>query len=184
MAHRIKRYHMDFKGGQINTAAAFMGVAFFLRIVYYFGFTRTETVPIGEQLLWLIIPMALEAAFMIMLRGAKLDVPGVYGAMGAVYCLLLIVQGLSYGSVLRMILAVIAYVICGGLLLVACMGLLSREIAVLAIFGTAAVRFLVFDLKSYILELHLIRFMTEAAALCALMGLGYLALGLKERKKT
>lgn len=178
MKQKLKRYHTDFDSKGVSACAALMGVAFFLRVVYYFGFSRTETVGIGELLMMLIFPMVLEAVFMIVLRGVRLDAPGLYGILSAVYCVLLILQSLQYGSVLRMILAIIAYVVCGGIFLAVTAGLLSKEISVTLFFLTAVVRFC-FVLKPYILSLHLVAFLPEAAGLCVVVALGCLASGLR-----
>lgn len=180
MAHRIKCYHMDFEGKGLATAAVLMGLAFFLRMVYYFGFTSTETVGLAELILFLILPLVLEAGFIVLLRGVRLNISLVYGILGAVYCALLIAQSLYYGSILRMVLGIIAYVLCGGLLVVVSLGLLSKDIAVTMCVGTAVVRLAVFDLKPYFLELNLVAFLSEAAAICAVLALGYMAMGLKE----
>lgn len=180
MAHRIKGYHMDFEGKWLGSAAVLMGIAFFLRVVYYFGFMPIQTVGIGELILFLILPLVLETGFIVLLHGVRLNMPLVYGVMGALYCGLLIAQSLQYGDILRMVLDIIAYLLCGGLLVVVSLGLLSKGIAVLASLATAAVRLMVFDLKPYLLELELVAFLPEAAAICAIVALGYLAMGMKE----
>lgn len=178
MANKALCYHMEPEGKGIRACACFMGLAFFLRVVYYFGFTRTESVGFGVLLLMLVVPMVLEAAFMILLRGVKLDAPGLYGILVAAYCVLLIMQGLQYGNLLRMIFAIVAYLVCGGIFLAVTAGLLSREIAVTLFFVTACVRFL-FVLGPYILSMRLIAFLPEAAGLSAVVALGCLACGLK-----
>lgn len=182
MKHRIKRYHLGPEGKGAVGAAALMGIAFFLRCMFYFGFTRTETVGVGELLVWLILPMLLEAAFMVLLRGIKLDAARIYGILGVVYSILLVLQCIGYGSLLRMILGIIAYVICGGSLLAASFGWLNKDIAFTFYFVTAVVR-VVFDLKPYIFEFHPVLFMKEAAGLCGVFALCLLAFGLKLPKE-
>ncbi len=180
MAHRIKGYHMDFEGKWLGSAAVLMGMAFFLRVVYYFGFTQIQTVAISEMILLLILPLVLETGFIVLLRGVRLNAPLVLGILGAVYCGLLIAQSVLCGDILRMILGIIAYLLCGGLLVVVSLGLLSKGIAVLVCLATAVVRLMVFDLKPYFLELDLVAFLPEAAAICAIVALAYLAMGMKE----
>lgn len=182
MSNKICRYHVDMEGKWVWGCASLMGLAFFLRMVYYFGFTRTETLRFSTLMLMLILPLVLEAVFMIALRGLRLDAPGLYGILAATYCVLLILQGLQYASLIRMILAIIAYLVCGGIFLAVTTGLLSREIAVTLFFLTAGVRFL-FVLKPYILSGRLIAFLPEAAGLCAVVALGALALGLQPVQK-
>jgi uncharacterized MnhB-related membrane protein len=174
-------YRMDFESRQHFAAPALMGVAFFLRAVYYFGFTRPETVGAWNLIIFLILPMLLEAAFMVLMRGMRYNAPGMYGILGAVYCLLLMLQSFQTGSVVRIILSVIAYLVCGAALVVVTGGLLSRGVAVTALFVTLAVRFLFFDLSGYVFSFRIVGFIREAAALCGILGLGLLSLGLKEK---
>lgn len=174
-------YRMDFEGRHHFAAAALMGGAFFLRAVYYFGFTRPEAAGAWNLLLFLIAPMLIELSFMVLLRGVRLNAPGSYGILGAVYCLLLVLQSFRSGSVLRIILSVMAYLICAAVLLTATGGLMSKGMAVVALFVTLAVRFLFFDLSGYIFSFRVVAFIQEAAALCGICSLGCLSLGLKEK---
>lgn len=183
MKQTVRHYHMDMDGKAVSTGCVLLGIALFLRAVYYFGFSRTESVGFGTLLLGLILPLLLELALIVLLRGVKLDAAGLYGIIGAAYCVLLMVQCFQYGNVFRTVLGIIAYVLCGGLCFCAVAGLLSKEISVAAFFLTAVIRFL-FVLKPYILGLHLIAFLPEAAGLCAVCALGYLVLGLKPVKKS
>lgn len=182
---KTHKYRMDFEGRPHFATAALMGGAFFLRAVYYFGFTRPEEAGAWNLLIFLILPMLLEAAFMVLLRGVKLNAPGVYGIMGAVYCLLLLLQSFQSGSIFRVLLAVLAYLICAVAFLAVMAGMLSKGVAVTALFATLGVRFLCFDLVGYIFSFRIIGFIREAAALCGILSLACLSLGLieKTRKK-
>lgn len=179
---KTHKYRMDCDGKHHLGATALMGGAFFLRAAYYFGFTRPETVGVWNLIVFLILPMLLEAAFMVMIRGVKLNLPGVYGIMGAVYCLLLILQSFQLGSVLRMILAIIGYLICGAALVGVGWGLLSKSLGVTVLLVVLVVRFFAFDL-SYILNLRVIGFIREAAGLCGILAMVFLCGGLTEKKR-
>ncbi|MBQ7346218.1 MAG: hypothetical protein IJW45_09205 [Oscillospiraceae bacterium] len=181
MKDKRKRYHTDLEGRGVFFCGCFLGLAFFLRGVFYFGFTRTETVDLWTLIMMLILPWLLEAAFITLLRGVRLDAPGLYGILGAVYCLLLVLQCIQYESLIRMILGIIAYVICGGLLLGVSAGYLSRELGAVSFFTVGAVRFLL-ALGDYVLPLRLVAFLPEAAGLCAVLALGCLTLGMKQKK--
>lgn len=178
---KAHNYRLDFDGTQHFAAAALMGVAFFLRAVYYFGFTRPETLGAWNLLIFLILPLLVEGSFMVLLKGIRYNAPGVYGILGAVYCLLLMLQSFQSGSVVRIIMSVIAYLICGAALVTVTGGMLSRGVAVTALFTTLAVRFLFFDLGGYIFSFRIVGFIQEAAALCGILSLGCLSLGLIEK---
>lgn len=181
---RTHDYRMDFESRQHFAAAALMGGAFFLRAVYYFGLIRPETVGAWNLTLFLVLPMLVEVAFMVLLRGVRLNAPGIYGILGTVYCLLLILQSFQSGNVLRIVLSIIGYLVCAASLLTATGGLLSRGMASTALFLTVTVRFLAFDLSGYIFSFRIVSFIQEAAALCGLLSLCCLSLGLKEKAST
>ena len=176
----IHKYRMDPEGKWHLGATAMMGVAFFLQAAYYFGFTRPENTGGVEMAMFLILPMVLELAFMVMIRGVKLNLPGVYGIMGAVFCAVLAVQGIMIGGVLRIILSIIGYLICGAALVGVGWGLLSKSLGVTALLLTFTVRLLAFDLK-LLTGLRLVAFMREAAGLCVILALAFLCAGLTEK---
>ncbi len=177
------RYQMNFDSNSHFAVAVLMGAAFFLRIAYYLGFSRPNEAGLWLVLTGLILPVLVEAAFMVLLRGVRLNAPGVYGILGMVYCGLLLLQTFQYADVVRTVLGILAYVICGGLLLGTVGGMLSKEIVVTATFLTIVVRFFVFDLGKYIFSLRLVAFMPEAASLCGLLALALFAYGLKAPQK-
>ena len=60
MKRRISyNYSMDFNGRSHFATAALMGAAFFLRAVYYFGFTRPGAVGAWNLVIFLIRPLLL-----------------------------------------------------------------------------------------------------------------------------
>ncbi len=180
MAYQIKHYRMEMEGRCAITAASLMGLALFLRVFYYFGLVGVNNVGALWLIMGLILPLALEIGFVVLLKGIRLNAPGLYGIIGAAYCLLLLIQSFQYGSVVRIVLGILAYLICGGLVFVVSGGWLSKEIGVTALFATAAIRFFVFCLGKYIFSLSLVAFLPEAAALCGICALGVLVNGLKE----
>lgn len=178
---KTHNYRMDFESKQHFAVATLMGGAFFLRAVYYFGFTRPENVGVWNLLIFLILPMLLEAGYMVLLRGIRFNAPGVYGMMGAGYCLLLMLQSFQSGGVLRIILAVLAYLACAVSILAVTAGLLSKGVAVALLLLTLGGRFLIFDLSGYVFSFRIVAFIREAAALCGISSLYCLCAGLKER---
>lgn len=179
---KIHKYQMDPDGKFHLATTALMGLSFFLRAAYYFGFTRPENAGGFELLMLLILPMLLEIGFMVMIRGLKLNLPGIYGIMGATFCAILLIQSFCVGGVLRIILAILAYMICGAALVGVGWGLLSKSLGVTVLGLTFAIRLLAFDLK-YLLGLRLVVFMREVAGLCAILALAFLCAGFFEKDK-
>ena len=181
----LKRYKMDMDGKNLRGCLACLGLAFFLRVLYYFGCVRIENVGIWQLLSWLILPMLLEGALIVLLRVLRLDAPGIYAILGAVMGLILVFQSFGYGSVLRTILAILAYIGCSVLLLGVAGGFLSKQIAVAGYLVTALVRFFGFEMVQFVFKLRIIAFVKEVTGLLALAALMYLAASYKqvERKK-
>ena len=177
------RYRMDCDGKYHVYSTALMGCAFFLRLAYYFGFTRPETAGVWSLIVFLILPALLEVGYMVMVRGLKLDLLRVYGVMGAAICFLMMLQAFTAGGVLRIILSIPAYLLCGGAVLGVCWGYLQKSLGVTVLAVTFAVRLLTFDLFEYILKLRLIPFIREAAGLCAILALLFLCVGLQDRRR-
>ena len=186
MAQRkMKRYMLDMTGKSMSGALIMCGLAFFLRAVYYFGCVQIESVSFWELLTWMFLPMLLEAAFIVMLRVLRLNLPGIYAIMAAAVGLLMVFQSFGYGSILRTILSIIAYLGCSVLIIGVAGGYLSKQIAVAGYVVTALVRFFGFELGQMVFRLRLTAFIKDATGLFALIGLMYLAASFKEieRKK-
>lgn len=184
MAYQIKRYRMDFDGKGISAAGIFLGSALFLRIVYFFGFAHIFDASVGEMLLWLIFPGFLEVVTVALLRAVRYNAPGIYGILGALQCLLLIVMCFSYGNTLRTVLGVIAYFLCGGLIFTCSAGWLSKGIATLMFAVTVAVRMFVFELPRILGDFHVVSNLLPLASLCVVLGLGFMSLDFKLAKKS
>lgn len=170
-------YQMDFSGKCVKICAAFMGFSFFLRFVYYFGFTNLKDVGFIEILSSMLCSIALTGAFVFLLSWIRLNAPGLYGILGSVGCALLIFGSFFSGSVLRIVLAVIWY-IPAAVILVATVGgfLPGRILASFMFIFPAVVRLLFWDIG----HLNVWQWAGELAALCLLAGLGWLPMSLQE----
>lgn len=184
MARKLTyRYHMEPDSRSHVAFSAFMGGAFFLRAAYYFGFSRPEEAGFWSLLIFLILPALLECGYMVMVRGLRLDLPGVYGIMGAAYFALMLLQSFQTGGVLRIVLAIPAYLCCAAAMVGIGWGLLSKSLANAVLVITLAVRVLAFDLSGYVLKFRVIPFIREAAALCGIIGMICFITGLKDKKR-
>lgn len=181
----LKRYRMDMDGKSMRACLACLGLSFFLRALYYFGCVRIETVGFWELLTWMILPMLLEGAFIVLLRVMRLDAPGIYAILAAAFGLVLILQSFGYGSLLRTILGILAYLGCSVLILGVAGGFLSKQIAVAAYLVTALVRFFGFEMVQFVFKLRVIAFIKEVTGLLVLVAMTYLAASFRqtERKK-
>ena len=174
---------MNMGGKHMGKVPVLMGLAFYLQIVYYFGFTRMEQMGLGSMILMLILPALLELGFVVMMRGIRFNNPMVYGAMGMVYCLILMIQSFTCGSVLRIVLSCVIYLACMGLIAVAVLKILNKWFAVGALLTAAAVQFFVFDLVPYVIKFKVIKMIPKAATICGLIALAIMFYYLEIRAK-
>ncbi len=181
MAHMdMKRYRMDMDSKGLHAGLALMGLSFFLRAVYFFGCVRIETVSFWELLIWMILPMLLEATFIVLLRIIRLDAPGIYAIAAAAFSVVLILQNLGGESLVRIILSILGHLACGVLILGVAGGFLSKQIAVVAYLVTALVRFFCFEMVQYVFRFRVIAFLREVTGLLVIVGLMYLAASFKQ----
>lgn len=64
---------LDLESNWCRRAAAWMGLSFFLRMVYYFGLKNLNDVPGGEIAFSVILPLVVSVAFILLLKLPKLS---------------------------------------------------------------------------------------------------------------
>lgn len=174
-----ERYQMEMNGKWARFCGVMMSVSFFLRIVYYFGLKNLRDIPGSEIFATMILGLLLCAGFVVVLNYLRLNAPGIYGILGAAHCLLLIIGNFSSGSGMRIVLSIIWYLLCALVLLATIAGYLPGRLLSAGMFFMAAlVRLLAYDLG----KIGLLRCVTEAAVLCAILGIAAIPLALKPIK--
>lgn len=182
MLKQICRHYMKLNGAWAERAGFLAGCAFFLRIVYYFGFLNVTQIGFWEILSGMVLPMALWIAFMVLLRGMRLNAPGLYALLLCGFCLLAVLESFGTGRTSHIVLSILCYPALGVLLLGTAGGYLdSKNYLAAASMALLVLRFLVFDLNTYILNLSLIALIPEASTLCGLGVIFCFAMSLKKR---
>lgn len=170
------RFGMDFNSKWTSACSGLMGLAFFLRVVYYFALRSFRDVGFFEIITSMILGIALCAAFVVYITCLRRNAPGLYGVMGAAHCLTILILCFTTGDWVRIILAVIWYASAATVLLATVSGYLpGRLLAALMFAIPAVVRLLFYDLG----HLGLIGWVLELSVLSVLAGLGCLAMGLR-----
>ncbi len=124
---QVVRYRLNFEGEWVTTSCVFMALAFFLQAVYFFGFANLRQIGFFAIVFQMILPMLLELAWLVLLRGIQLNAPGIYGILAAVLCVLVMVQTVFTGALLAAILSVPALLIAGLLVLAVTGGMVGRR---------------------------------------------------------
>lgn len=160
------RWRMKMDGKWLSASAAFGGVAFFARTLYYFGFVNLADVGILEILLRLVLPMLVLVGYLVLLRGLHLQNPELYSFIAAGYCLVVLIGCFFTGSILRIILGCVWYLVCGGLFVITGLGFLAENrFAGWAMFLGAILRLLFFDMADLI-SVGMVLEMAELTGIC------------------
>lgn len=176
----LVRYHVGFSTSWAAYSTVFAGLSFFLLTFYYFGVRNLLDCGFGEVLFSMILPMTILVAFVVMLRGIHFSVTPVYGVLGALYCLSMIVHTFSYDNILYAVFGMLWYLLTALICLATTGGYIANRAYMSIAFILPVIYRLVFlDLGRYILRLDVLGFIPEAATLSGLMVFGLFALAME-----
>ena len=183
MIRKMMRRYRVYPGEEtmINLSCV-LGVALFVRIVYFFGFTRLEEAGFFAIAVGLVLPLLLETAFIVLLRGVRYHKSDVYLCLSTAMCLVLFLLCFRYVGILRAILGFVSYLACIAAIFAMLSNMLSEKIVKWIFFGVALGRLLIFNLFQNVLGLHLITFMFETAGILDIVAMGMLVGSLKKKK--
>ena len=139
------RYRMDFQSHWLRWSAVCVGLAMFLRVICYLGFQYIEET---QGLFWkLWLPVALGLGYTVLLRGFRFNAPGIYAIIGVLMCVSLLAGAFTSGNIMRILLALPGYILCGGVLILCAGGYLPGRLPAAVCFGVLlGCRVLLFDL--------------------------------------
>jgi hypothetical protein len=174
---------LDAKGKRGNAAAAWMGLSFFLRMVYYFGFVNFNDLPAMELVFSVVLALLVSVTFILMLKLGRLGIP----LLGAGLCLAYAVL-YFFAETMNVpgILSGICVLALAVLILLAVLGYVPEQKLLLRAGMVAlAVRVLLVDLIGYILPLaqwNIIGWVPKASNLFAVVAMVSLCAALKLEK--
>ena len=164
-------------------AAAWMGLSFFLRMVYYFGFMNLNDISGFEIAFSVILPLTVSVVFILMLKFPRLSHPLAGAALALVFAVnYFFTEQMNFGGIFTGILLLSL----GGMALAAALGFIPQRRWILwAAMGVLLLRFLLVDLFGYILplsELKLIAYIPRASNFFGVAAISCLCAALKLRK--
>lgn len=131
---QLMRYRIAFDGKCTYASTLSMGVAFFLQAIYYFVFADLPSCSTLEIALFLILPLSLEGAWFLLLRGFKVNAPGLLGMLAAALCLLQGVQNLFCGSVLQAVFFMVWFVLAAVVVIFVSGGFMPYRVMIVLVF--------------------------------------------------
>ena len=134
----------------LSASAVLSGIAFFFVIVNYLGLKNLLDVNFAEILFCFIMPILLLGGYIVLLRITHSNVTPVYGLLGTLFCLYMLIRSFSYGSVLHIIVAVIWYLVSGVTFFGTTYGYISSNVPLLiACFVPIVFRIIFVDIKLF-----------------------------------
>lgn len=174
----VVRYRLDLKSGAVTASAFFAGLSIFCIALYYIVLTDIAALGALRLIGEVILPLIWLVGFVVLLKGVGLNMPFVYGIMGAVWCLFMVFWG---GTVLGNVLGGIVYVLCGAALVATVMGLIPGKYVLAAVFGVLVlVQLFWHDIAVYIVGLMLKEYLPLLSHISGVAALSALCLGLEE----
>lgn len=125
---QYKRYHVNFKSKWIQPCAMLMGLSFFLRVFYYFGFRFVSDWSFWDVIFQILLPLVFAGVFTMTLWTLHRDIPGFYGLIGAGFCILIAIWSFYSGNFLYMLLCIVYYIAACAVFLTTSMGLLPGKL--------------------------------------------------------
>ena len=156
-----------------ETAAAWMGLSFFLRMVHYFGFLNLRDVPGFEIFFSVVLALAISVGFILMLKLPRLTQPMVAAGLVAAFAgNYLFVERMNFGG----ILSALALAAMAGLIIAAILGYIpDRKWLLWTGIGALGIRVLFVDLFGWILPLLKLQFAGSIPAASNLFGVAAIA---------
>lgn len=166
---QIAQYKLNFESPWLIFSGVLMGLSFFMQAVYFLGIVKLQGLDFFMLAFHLVGPMALEFIWLLCLRGFKLNVAVVYGALGILILSLLLAQSLFFGTLWQIGFAAASLLLGSVTLILITGGFFPYKLLGFLVFaGILAFRFFVFDYSAYITPGDWAGLVLEAPALCML----------------
>lgn len=179
---RLVQYTVDPTDKWAGICAALMGIGFFLQAIHYFAIQNFSDCSVGEVILCLILPLLSSGAWMLFLRLLPVHHGKIYGVLGALICLVLMLQGFYSGSVVRAVVGVIWYLAAGAALILVTFGYLPYKILIPPVFVLPVALRILIVLQAYVATEEYLKGMREYAGIAMLLSLACLGGILKTEK--
>ncbi len=175
---QLVRYRLDLHSGAVTASAFFAGLSIFCIALCYIVLGDIGSLGAGTLIGSVILPLLWLIGYVVLLKGVGLNMPFVYGVMGAVWCLFMVFWG---GTILGSIFGAIVYILCGAALVATTMGLIPGKYYLAAAFGVLVlIQLFWHDIAAYIIPLKIKDYLPLLARISGVASLSGLCLGLEE----
>ncbi len=169
---RLARYKLNFGSRWLTCSGVMMGIAFFLQALDFFALRQLQRVDLWNGLLFLVLPMVLEALWCFPLRSESWGRAEAHGVFAAMICLTLLGQAILSGGVLPIVLAVVFCLLSGAVSVLVTWGFFPRKaLGMLTLAATAAVRVLTVFIPRYVSAPGYQTLVQELPPICMILGM-------------
>ena len=166
-----------------NLAAAWMGLSFFLRMVWYFGLTNFNDLLPSELIFRVALPLLISVAFILVLKIKVLSKPMAAAVLAVLYAVnYFLAENMNAGGIISGILVLAL----SGMILAAVLGYIpQRKWLLWAAVAVLVFRLIFVDLLGYILplsELKVFAYIPLASNACGVAAVSSLCAALRLRR--
>lgn len=169
---RLVHYKLRKESWWLTTSGVFMGIAFFLQALDFLALRSDQNISGGQLVLFMILPMVLEAAWFVLVREKLCDRAEVTGIIGGLLCLTLLVQTLFSGNFLLTIVGIGMFALAAAVIVLITWGFIHhRALGMLVFFAGAVVRVMLYGALYAVFSLNVMALVQELPVICAILAM-------------
>lgn len=165
-------YKLKKESKWLTASAVCMGLAFFLQAFDFLGLRLMQGISTLDLIVYMIFPMVSETVWCVYVRTTKQYSAKIGGIMGAVMCLVVLVQTLFCGNLFLLIIGILSCLLAAVTLVLITWGFIAhRHLGFLVLAAISAVRILLFGAIGFIIDLNWSGILREIPMVCVLLSL-------------
>ena len=169
---RQKIFEWNTDGRLARFSGVLMGIAIFAQALDYLGLHPIGSVSFYQLLTMLILPLVVETVWCVCLQLIRLKRAEVYGVLGAVCCLVLLMQSFFLDSVMLTVLFCVLLLVSGAAMVLVSWGFLPWcYLGALVLFLVSATRIATAVLTHYLGGHDWVGLLRDLPSVCVLLAL-------------
>ena len=177
---QVVKYRLKLDSAAATAAAFFAGLSIFCIALRYIVLGDIASLGFGKLFGSVILPLIWLAGFVVLLKGIRLNMPFVYGCMGAVWCIFMIFFG---GSFFGSVFGAIIYILCAAALVATTMGIIPGKYYIATLLGVIVLLQIFWkDLAAYIIPLKLKDYLPHLSHISGVAALSALSFSLEGKQ--
>lgn len=177
---RLVRYKLNFGSKLLTLSGVMMGFAFFLQALDYFALRQLQSVDRWTLVLFLILPMVMEALWCVPMRSEKWRRAEAHGVFAALTCLVLLGQAVFSGGIFSIVLNAVFLVLSGTVAVLITWGFIPhRALGMLVFTAAVAQRLIIVTLSRYAAAPTYMTLVQEIPPVCILLGMMFFFGGIR-----